>query len=314
MRRAARLLAVTLVAMCCMLSAGRSDGATGTTIHIETIPVDGGAQVLYARELGFFKQAGLDVQVDSLPNGAAIAAAVMSGTVDIGFSNVVSLAVEYTKNIPVRIVAPAGLFVAAEPNSGCLVPRDSPIRTAKDLKGKTIAINGLKNIGQLGPQIWIDQSGGDAKSVAFVEMSFPEIVGALAANRIDAAQVPEPFMTAAKQTSRVLSNCMAAIGKRYLISAYFVTSAWAQAHPEEARKFENVMRQTAIWAKKNHDRSGEILAVESKLNPQLIHDMVRSQYAERYVPADLQPVIDVAARYGAIRDTFPAADLFYRTL
>jgi ABC-type nitrate/sulfonate/bicarbonate transport system substrate-binding protein len=286
----------------------------GETVRIITIPVDGGAEVLYAREMGFFKRADLDVHVETLPNGAAIAAAVVSGNVDIGFSNLVSLALEYKKNIPVRIVAPGALFVASAPNAMCLVPRDSSIKTAKDLEGKTVAINGLKNISQFGPQAWMDASGADSKLVKFVEMPFNDIILALSQNRIDAGELTEPFVSQAKKVGRVLSNCMASVAKRYLISAYFTTTTWAQAHPEAARKFEEVMRQTAIWARKNQARSGEILAQEAKMNPQMVAEMVRSQYAERFDPADIQPVINLAVRYGDISESFPAADLFYRTL
>lgn len=84
--------------------------------------------------------------------------------------------------------------------------------------------------------------------VKFIEMPFTDIVQALAQNRIDAGELTEPFVSQGKKVGRVLSNCMATVAKRYLMSAYVTTTAWAQAHPEAARKFEEVMRQTAIRA------------------------------------------------------------------
>jgi hypothetical protein len=37
----------------------------------------------------------------------------------------------------------------------------------KDFNGKTFAINGLKNIGQIGAQAWIDNNGGDLRSLKY---------------------------------------------------------------------------------------------------------------------------------------------------
>jgi NitT/TauT family transport system substrate-binding protein len=296
---------------CCLILLPAHGEAQDNTIRIETLPVDGAGQILYAQDMGFFKKAGLNVAIHTLNNGAAIAAAVTSHSADIGFSNVFSLGIEYNKNIPVKIIAPAALFVAAAPNAMCLVPRDSPIATATDLNGKVVGISGLKNIAQYGTQAWIDKNGGDSASVHFVEMPFPTIVAGLAQNRIDAGQLTEPFLTEAKKNGRVLSNCFAAIAPKFLISAYFTSNSWIESHPEEARKFEQVMRETAIWANSHQRASATILAKYTQLNPQVINGMVRSQYAERFDSSDVQPEIDLAVRYGAIPKSFPAGNLFY---
>jgi len=40
-----------------------------------------------------------------------------------------------------------------------------------DINGKTIAINGLKNINEIPTDAWIDNNGGDSKTLKFIEMS-----------------------------------------------------------------------------------------------------------------------------------------------
>jgi hypothetical protein len=42
------------------------------------------------------------------------------------------------------------------------------------------------------------------------------------------------------------------------------------------------------------------------------HPIVRAPYAETLDPRELQPLIDIAARYGAIKATFPAAEMIWR--
>ena len=192
-----------------------------------------------------------------------------------------------------------------------MVALNSPIKTAKDMNGKIFATNGLKNIGEFGPRAWIDKNGGDSSTVKFVEMPFPDMAGALAQGRIDAALMAEPTMTESKGTTRFLSNCYDGIGTNYMIGAYFASTAWATAHPDLVRKFQAAMRDTAIWANKNPGLSAVILARESKMNPEIAAKMYRAVYPERLEAATIQPIIDVTAKYGGLPAVFPATDMIF---
>jgi NitT/TauT family transport system substrate-binding protein len=108
---ARRLLLLPAFALVFALAAGERPATSQTevtTIRVASTPIDVGAQVYYAQALGAFKAAGLDVQIQSIDNGAAIASAVAGGAVDIGQSNVVSIATAYTKKLPFVVLAPAG--------------------------------------------------------------------------------------------------------------------------------------------------------------------------------------------------------------
>jgi ABC-type nitrate/sulfonate/bicarbonate transport system substrate-binding protein len=43
-----------------------------TALRVATLPVDGTALVYYAKDLNYFQDAGLDVAIQSITNGAAI--------------------------------------------------------------------------------------------------------------------------------------------------------------------------------------------------------------------------------------------------
>jgi NitT/TauT family transport system substrate-binding protein len=306
-RAGAALLAFALVAL---PSGGRAQDAA---LKVATIPIDTGAEAFYALDQGFFKKAGLDVSIERITNGPAIAAAVASGAVDVGFSNLVSLAIAFKKGVAITLIAPAGMYSSKAPTTTCVVALNSPIKTAKDLNGKIFATNGLKNIGEFGPRAWIDKNGGDSSTVKFVEMPFPDMAGALTQGRIDAAVMAEPTMTESKGQTRFLSNCYDGIGSNYMIGAYFAMSAWAAAHPDLVRKFQTAIRDTAQWANKNPASSAVILARESKMNPDIAAKMYRAVYPERLEAGAIQPVIDVTAKYGALPATFPAAEMMYQS-
>jgi NitT/TauT family transport system substrate-binding protein len=281
-------------------------------LHIASIPLDAGAEAYYAYDLGYFRDAGIDATVDSIPSGAAILAAVASGAVDVGFSNLISIAVAYKHNVPVTLLAPGSLYTASIPTSVLMVPKDSPAKTARDLNGKTLAVNGLKTITQYAPELWIDKNGGDSTTVKFVEMTFPQIVEALGTNRIDAAIVADPFIAQAKPAARILADAYDAIGSRYIIGCWFTTTQWAAAHPALAGRFAQAIARTALWANTHKPQSGQILAKYSKMDPAVAATMLRVDYAPRFVKSDMQPVIDLVARYGGLSASFPADELIYK--
>jgi NitT/TauT family transport system substrate-binding protein len=278
------------------------------SLRVATTPIDLGSEVFYAKERGFFKKAGLDVEVNVMESGAAIAAAVASGSIDVAQANLVTVATAHDRGLPFVLIAPAGLYSGAAPTTALVVTKTSPLRSAKDLTGKTIAGNGLKNITQIGAFTWIDRNGGDSSAVKFIEMPFAQMGPALAAQRIDAAVIAEPELSAAiAQGDRILAPVYDAIGKEFLIGGWFATVDWTRAHPDLAKRFNAAIAEAARWANAHHAESAPILAKYTKI--QATPAMNRATFAERLDPAQIQPLVDAAAKYKVIKAAFPAAAL-----
>jgi NitT/TauT family transport system substrate-binding protein len=273
--------------------------------------LDSTALMFYADEMGFFKSAGLDVELQPMANGEAVTIALTGGAIDIGCSEAVSLIVAFKRNLPITIVAPGGLQTPAAPAGMFFVQKDSSGQSGRDLDGKTVACVGLKGLAQTGTMAWLDKTGGDSKSVKFVQMSGAQIAVALQDGRVDGAFVPEPFVSAVRKVARAVANPMEAIAPTFLTSAHFALLPWAQAHPDEVRRFQNAIRATADWANKNHERSAQILERVAHVDPAVVAAAVRSYYGDRLDPAQLQPLIDISARYLDFAP-FPARDILYR--
>jgi NitT/TauT family transport system substrate-binding protein len=309
-RRAFLLPAFALAMVLAVGDRGAFSQTEATTVRIASTPIDVGAEVYYAQAMGFFKQAGLDVQVQTLDNGAAIAAAVAGGAADIGQSNIVSIATAYEKKLPFVVLAPAGAYSSASPTTLLIALADAPFKTPKDLEGKTIVTNGILNIGQIGGDAWLDKSGVPYHSVHWVEVPTAATAAALLNHRVDLAVLSEPTVGAALATGkfRIIADPYDAIGKHWQIGAWFTTKGWLAAHPDAAKKFVAVMQQTARWANAHQTESLNILRKYSKANfPSTMH---RAVYSEQLDAALFQPVIDNAAKYGAISAPFPAGELF----
>jgi len=279
-------------------------------VSVMTLPIDQGAQAFYAQDLGMFKQAGLDTQVSITNFGTQVAAAVAGGSIEVGQSNVISLAVAHERGLPFALIAAAGLYSTLKPTSMMVVDKNSPLKTAKDLDGKTVAVNGLKSITQISVQAWADQNGGDSQQIKFVEMPFVEMESALATGRIDLALMADPDATnvLADGKTRAFGKAFDAIGKEFLIGGWFAKTDWIAANPDTVRKFVTVMRESAQWANKpaNYLQSAAILEKYTKV---AVGNANRIAYGERLDPALIQPCIDVAAKYGVLKASFPAAQL-----
>jgi ABC-type nitrate/sulfonate/bicarbonate transport system substrate-binding protein len=304
--RAIRLLAAGALAPLLPLRAAVAADA----IRVIGLPIDTGLEVQYAQAAGLVEQSGLSLQVQTMYAGAAVQAAIAGGSADIGLTNVSSLATAREKGLPLVMVAPAGLYTSKEPSSVLMVATDSPLRTARDLNGKTVAVNGLKSISQLGPQIWIDKNGGDSTTVHFIDMPFAEMPQALATHRIDAALVAEPQATTAKKEARVFAPVYDAIGPRFLITAWFSTSSWVAANPDLARKFAAMIYRTAAWSNAHHAQTADVLIGVTKLDPSIVRVMPRVVFAESADPASLKPHLDAALKYGLITKPVTGEDLF----
>lgn len=280
-------------------------------VRIETTPVDSAAEPYYAYDAGFFKAAGIDVDLQSgAANGAAISAAIAAGALDVGVSNLVSIVQAHAKGIPFVIIGPGGLYTSRTPSTQLIVPSGSPVRSAADLNGKTVAVNTLRGLPQYGVQAWIDKNGGNSESVHFTEIGPLDMIVALKSGRIDAGAFVEPFATAARSSGRVLAAPFDAIASSFLITAWFATAAWAQSHRDIVRRLADAIGKTAEWSNKNHAQSGAILMKYAKLDADTLKTMQRTVFADRLDLGLVQPVIDLTAKYGGI-SAFPASEVVF---
>jgi len=289
----------------------RAQSALGH-MNIALVPSDTAAQVYYAVDLGLFSRAGIDVEISPMNSGPAIAAGVASGALDVGFSNFVSLSSAHERGLPFTMVAPANMSITGAPTVGILsVTKTSSARSGKDLNGKTVAVDGLNTVAMLGVRNWIDSTGGDSSSVKFVELSFAEMPEALRTGRVDAASMnltADPQLGMATDPLRMLAPVFDALAPKFTFSAWFSTKDWVNGHPDLAKKFAAVMRESAVWANAHHKESAAILAKYLKQTPAQIEGVTRVVYGTDFSPALIQPSIDLAAKYGSIKKPFPASE------
>ena len=294
----------------------RSEAQTLAHVRIALIPSDFAGCAYYAQGLGYFAAAGLDAELMPISNGAAIQAAVLSGSVDIGYSNVVSVAAAHDRGIPLAFVCGAGVQTAQNDISGLLVvAATSTIAKPRDLEGKTIAVSGINEIATLSVRNWMDTNGADSTRARFLELPFPAMAEAVRSGRIDAASVTRalaPDAGAPGSALRLVVNTFNTVAPRWSTSAWIASREWIAGHGPVLAAFLIAMRRAATWANAHHPESARILATALNKPLSEIESIQRIPYLTHLTPALLQPSIDLAARYGIVKAPFPAADILDR--
>jgi NitT/TauT family transport system substrate-binding protein len=283
-----------------------------TPLKIGIIPVDVAANVFYAQDLGLFAKAGLDVSLQPMASGPVLAQAVAGGALDIGISNVATIGAARLRGLPFRYVAPASVVQPGQkPTDVVMVLQDSPITPGKSMNGKTIAINGLKDLQEIEARGYVDRFGGDSTTIRFVEVPFPAMGGALQEKRVDIIFPTEPFSTADTNVGKVIGNAFDGVGPRFMLLGWFASESWLAGHADVAAKFASVMRQASDWANSHHTETAQMLSNHTKMAPEVAAKIVRANYGLTLDPTMLTPVLSLALRYGLIAQNVPATDLIW---
>jgi NitT/TauT family transport system substrate-binding protein len=285
--------------------------AAGPQVRFITVASESGVAPVYADDEGMFRKAGLDVTVTQLANGGSVLPAVIGGSADFGVSNPISLATAFARGAPIACIAATVYYRKDSSTSLLMVARDSPAHSARDLNGKTVAVNGLRNTPQLSVQAWMDANGGDAATVKFAEISFFEMGGALTSGRVDAAFFAEPMLSEVRSGLRVLGDPYSAIGSQFITGAFFTTQAYAAQHPDIVSRVAAVLRQAGAWANAHPHDTAMILARVEQLDVDRVEKMARSRYADQLRASDLQPPIDVALKYGVLKTPLSASAMIW---
>ena len=304
-RAALGLVGASLGALCA------SPARAADALRLAAPALDATALMFYASDQNYFKNAGLVTEIQAMPNGEAVTLAIAGGAVDIGCSEAVSLILAFRKGVPLTLIAPGGTHTPQTPAGLLFARNDFKATTGADFNGKTVAVVGLNGFAQYGTQLWIDKNGGDSKTVKFVQFAGAQIGVALQDGRIDGAFVPEPFVSVVKKIARVVANSMSAVAPTFFQSACFALAPYAKAHADDVKKFQGALGKAAMWANANNDQTALILERVAKVSPEIVNASTRAHYSPTLDPAMLQPMIDMAARYGGF-PTFPAADMIYR--
>ncbi len=270
------------------------------------------APMYIAMERGFFKSAGLELETVPMAGGAVIVQGVTSGDLQFGWTNVISLYQAHVAGFDFKFIAGGATNVRGTNDThALLVPKASAIKSAKDLEGKTVAVNTLNNIVHLMALSWLDKNGADSSKVRFVEVPFPQMEPALVTGKIDAASVQEPFVTAAmvKGVARVLGNPWSDVIDRFLIASWFASDKWIQKNKQTVKAFIAALNRGVEFIGGNPKGGRDAIAKWTGLSQEIASKVALPVFDKSLSEKDLQGTIDLTYKYKLITRAIKASDV-----
>jgi NitT/TauT family transport system substrate-binding protein len=294
--------AVLVAAVAGCGSSGDSGGTAtenGTTkVKVGVIPIVDVAPIYLGQKKGFFASRKIDLTMESGQGGAAIVPGVVSGQFQFGFSNITSLLIAQTKNVPIKVVCNgvASTGKAGADFGGVTVKKDSPIKTAADLAGKKVAVNTLKNIGDTTVRESVRKAGGDPSGIKFVEIPFANMPAALEAGQVDAAWVVEPSLSAVTAAGgRVVAWNYVDAAPNLTVATYFTSTKLLADQPALVKSFTDAMNESLSYADSHPDEVRDIIGSYTKIDP-----AVRAKLTLPKWPIDINKAsVETLAKLGA---------------
>lgn len=295
-------------------AASASGGGKTTTVKVGIIPIVDVAPLYLGQKKGFFSSRGLKLEMVSAQGGAAIIPGVVSGQFQFGFSNTTSLMVAQVKGVPVKSVAngAASNGKVGGDVTGIAVKKNSPIKTAKDLVGRTVAVNTLQNIGDTTVRESVRKAGGDPSKVKFAEIPFDQMPAALDGGRVDAAWMGEPAQTIAKaQGARIVASPFAETDPKLTVATYFTSTQIAQQNPDLVKKFTEAMTESLQYASAHPDEARQVLTTYTKISGDVLKNLTLPSWPTEVDMSSLEKLAALGEEDGLFGGKKPDLDALF---
>ncbi len=273
-------------------------------------PNDGFKAIFWGVSSGIYKKYGLDVQVSIVPSGAAAAAALGGGSAEVAYTNTLTLVQAHDHNIPMVYLSTGNILRPGKSPTLLLVPSDSPIKTGRDMNGKTLGSASLRDINAMASMNWIDKTGGDSSTIKVVEVPASAGAAFLEQHRADAVVLNEPAASLA-----IASGKVRMLAQPYDVMVGGMTAGMAAMEPyvvanrDVMTRFAKATHESQTYTNAHQAETIKMVAIYSGVEPDVIAKGARFTDADYLEVRYLQPLIDACAKYGLISKSFPAQQI-----
>jgi len=306
-RRFAAPIAVLLLAAGSLAACGGDDEPSTTQpgqndqVKAGVIAIVDVAPIYLGKQQGFFTKHKIDLTLETAQGGSAIVPNVVSGQWQFGFSNVVSLLLAQSRNVPIKVVA-NGNNATGDPKAdfGGVVVKDPAITSAKQLEGKKVATNALKNIVDTTVKELVKKDGGDPAKVNFVELAFPDMAAQLEAGNVDAIFVVEPFLSSAKAKGWKVIGSYADVDPNLCVALYFTSKELIGKNPDLVKRFTAAMNESLAYADSHPDEVRAVLGTYTQITEAVRKGLTLPKWPSAINRDAITKLADLSVTYGLL--------------
>lgn len=244
---------------------------------VTTSPPDPNAHYFWwALEKGFYRDAGVEVAIQSIVADTTTVRGLLAGEGDVGWAGAGSGMQAMAAGSKLKILSSFG------PRLDFLVLASKKVPDLKSLAGRPFAVSQLGAVSHTVAKLMIERAGADSKTVQWLSVgSGSSRLQALAAGRVDAT-----ILNSLQSVGALKGGSLHAVGDalkelpNFLYSWEIVTLEALRTKPEALKAFTVATSRGVKWAQEN---PAEAAKISQKLQPNVD-------------PADIAEVIETYAR------------------
>ncbi len=273
--------------------------------------------LFYGIDKGYFKEAGIEIEIVKVATGAASVSAVAASQADIGWAAATVPMFARSNGVPVKIFMTAdqegppdhyGSFIDASGRSG--------VTSFAQLKGKTVMINAFGTAGELSIRDRLQQAGVSWDDVKKVVVPFPQMPAAFELGNADAVVPIQPMQAAILANKAIAAkvlasgNLSASSTRVVTASCYFATDSWLANNEKAALAFGRAYLRAQ---KEIHADPALRLALVMKISGMeraTAETIPEAWFENLAITKDaVAPIYDALVRTGMMTKTFPVGDV-----
>ena len=281
MKKISKILILCLI-LVLVVSCGKSKNNQKIKIVLDWVPNTNHTGLYVAKDLGYFKEAGLDVEIVQPPEGSTTAL-IGAGGAEFGISFQDTLAKSFAKENPVPVTAVAAIL--QHNTSGIISLKEKGIDSPKKLEGKKYA-TWEDNIEQAILKKLVTDDKGDFSKVKLIPYTITDVVTGLKTD-VDAVWVYYAWDGIATERAGLQTNFLKIrdYGEEldYYSPVIIANNDFLKKNPEIAKKVLKAIKKGYEYAMKNPEESAKILV---KNSPELDINLVTA--SQKWISKEYQ--------------------------
>ncbi|RIV40572.1 ABC transporter substrate-binding protein [Micromonospora radicis] len=309
------LIAATAIALtgCTDSDASPSDANDGDLrqVRVAALPITETAALWGGIKAGIFAERGLSVEVLPAQGGAQAIPALLNGDIDFAIGQPFGPFRADLQDLGVIMIGNyASSYADGDDINAVVASAKSGITRPAELAGRRVAVNSLGAAGDVTIMAAVEKDGGDPSTIKFVEVAFPDAPAQLEAGNIDAAWVPEPFVTQLRSRGDtfIVAPYQAVVPGLATLTT-ITTKERTESDAKLVEDFSAAMKETLQWAQDPANEAAVRQAIKDNLQlPEPVADSVKlpafgwdldrtslqtlAELAQKYRVLDQQPNFD----------------------
>ena len=278
------------------------DAGELTSVRVAALPIAETGALWGAIDAGIFEEHGLDVEIVPAQGGAQAIPALLSGDIQFAIGQPFGPFRADGQDLGVVIIGNYADSLEEGKDVNAVVSlADSGITGPADLAGKRVSVNSLGAAGDVTIMKAVEDAGGDPATIEFVEVGFPDAQAQLEAGNIDAAWVPDPFMSRIVDGggNLVVHPYQATIPGLSLLTN-ITTQELIDSDPELVSDFAAAMTEALDWATANEDAVRAAISTNLEIPEEAAAGITLPTFTSEITVSDLEELAALAVEFGVL--------------